>query len=427
MTQEMESPDGAVDELLSQPCLRHNHIDLRNVPNELIDSTFGEFMNYRSFAFLIVALLVGSTAHAQNPILDLRGTTYSQKMVFAVYDLRGPASVEAIETAVVEAIRLYARDASIRNGIPPMPLPDYPNQMRIVEQPGGGPRSDCQGYLFSVSGLDTSMAQYGEVTYHRGCLFPYAGGYRVNYLAIYKQQSGLGAKNPNVLAAMLGRVMAKAVGMGDSSGFVVKILDRMEEGFKNANLDFRLVQLHPQDMAGRTLVKDDLIPPIPVATTAPAQAVPASPATPQAPTQGAESAPATLTPIESIAAPKAQTQGTPAVSNEQLQKMLLIQQMREASMRQIAAMNPDLVEPQTPKAMTAVEARKELTAMGLQYFSQEQFLAAVKRGDMLAVERFVTGGGVDINTGDGDKSAAVIAETAGHQNIAVFLRGKGAR
>ena len=76
--------------------------------------------------------------------------------------------------------------------------------------------------------------------------------------------------------------MAKAVGMGDSSGFVVKILDRMEEGFKNANLDFRLVQLHPQDMAGRTLVKDDLIPPIPVATTAPAQAVPASPATPQA-------------------------------------------------------------------------------------------------------------------------------------------------
>ena len=46
--------------------------------------------------------------------------------------------------------------------------------------------------------------------------------------------------------------------------------------------------------------------------------------------------------------------------------------------------------------MTALEARRQLTSMGLQYFSQEQFSAAIERGDRLAVDRFVIGGGVKI-------------------------------
>ena len=46
--------------------------------------------------------------------------------------------------------------------------------------------------------------------------------------------------------------------------------------------------------------------------------------------------------------------------------------------------------------MTALEARRQLTSMGLQYFSQEQFSAAIARGDRLAVDLFVIGGGVEI-------------------------------
>ena len=48
-------------------------------------------------------------------------------------------------------------------------------------------------------------------------------------------------------------------------------------------------------------------------------------------------------------------------------------------------------------SITALEARKHLTAMGLQYFSQEQFVAAIERGDKLAVELFIAGGCVSIN------------------------------
>lgn len=46
--------------------------------------------------------------------------------------------------------------------------------------------------------------------------------------------------------------------------------------------------------------------------------------------------------------------------------------------------------------MTALEARGHLTAMGLQYFNQDQFSAAIERGDRLAIDLFIIGGGVEI-------------------------------
>ena len=46
--------------------------------------------------------------------------------------------------------------------------------------------------------------------------------------------------------------------------------------------------------------------------------------------------------------------------------------------------------------MTPLEARSQLTLMGLQYFSQDQFSAAIERGDSLAVDLFIIGGGVEI-------------------------------
>jgi hypothetical protein len=46
-------------------------------------------------------------------------------------------------------------------------------------------------------------------------------------------------------------------------------------------------------------------------------------------------------------------------------------------------------------ANPALQARKELTAMGLRYYDEQQFLDAVKRRDRLAVELFVAGEGID--------------------------------
>ncbi len=49
----------------------------------------------------------------------------------------------------------------------------------------------------------------------------------------------------------------------------------------------------------------------------------------------------------------------------------------------------------TVARMTPIEARQQLASMGLHYFSQEQFAAAVKRADRLAVDLFIIGGGIE--------------------------------
>jgi twitching motility two-component system response regulator PilH len=68
----------------------------------------------------------------------------------------------------------------------------------------------------------------------------------------------------------------------------------------------------------------------------------------------------------------------------------------------VVAEAPQATQPFEPAAApgkktspSALEARMQLTAMGLQYYSQEQFMAAIERGDALAIELFMIGGGVN--------------------------------
>ena len=49
--------------------------------------------------------------------------------------------------------------------------------------------------------------------------------------------------------------------------------------------------------------------------------------------------------------------------------------------------------PATPQA--ALQARKELHAMGLRYWDEQQFLEAVRRGDRIAVDLFLAAGGLE--------------------------------
>ena len=70
-------------------------------------------------------------------------------------------------------------------------------------------------------------------------------------------------------------------------------------------------------------------------------------------------------------------------------------EQRPAAVAQRPPAKSSAPAPQTP--ISALEARKHLTDMGLQYFSQEQFIAAIERGDKLAVELFIASGGVSVN------------------------------
>ena len=358
----------------------------------------------------LATVIAGKPVLAQNPIAELGGSTYREKAVYAVYDLQGTTrQADAIEGIVLDAIRTYARNAQVRYGIPPSPYPDYPNQMTIGQRLSGGPKPDCAGELLSIEGLDTSMAKYGEKIYHRVCLFAYTGGLRINYFALYGQQSGAGNANPNVLAAMLGRAIGGAMGLGDSSATINKLLAKMENGLQTAGIGFKLVQLHPKDLAGRTVVDDDIPRPENRAVaTAQVQATTTEPAQP------AQASPAQTTAMMPAPVPPAMAQ---------LQAALL--QQREMARQQMAAQLPPQGQPE--RRLAAAAARKELTAMGLQYFSQEQFLAAIRRGDVLAVDLFITGAGIDLNAGAPGATPLAIAESNGRQDIVALLKTGGAR
>jgi hypothetical protein len=84
----------------------------------------------------------------------------------------------------------------------------------------------------------------------------------------------------------------------------------------------------------------------------------------------------------------------------------------------------DLGKPpvETVSAEKSLQARKDLTAMGLRYFDAKDYLDAVKRDDALAVELFVAGRGVNLASRDADgRSAAEIARANGNAHLAELL------
>jgi len=97
----------------------------------------------------------------------------------------------------------------------------------------------------------------------------------------------------------------------------------------------------------------------------------------------------------------------------------------------IASMGRDLaamaIRP-VPGAVNAIsadrslQARKDLTAMGLRYYDQEQFYDAAKRGDLLATELFIAGKGVDLDARAwSGRTALDMARDNGHTQVADLI------
>ncbi len=76
----------------------------------------------------------------------------------------------------------------------------------------------------------------------------------------------------------------------------------------------------------------------------------------------------------------------------------------------------------TGSSSDALQARKDLTAMGLRYHDTQDFLDAVTRDDALAVELFVAGRGVNLAARDAQgRSALEIARARGNAPMAQLL------
>jgi hypothetical protein len=69
-----------------------------------------------------------------------------------------------------------------------------------------------------------------------------------------------------------------------------------------------------------------------------------------------------------------------------------------------------------------LQARKDLTAMGLTYHDSKQFLDAVKRNDTVAAELFVAGRGVDLSARDfWGRDAVDFARSNGNERLAELI------
>ncbi len=69
----------------------------------------------------------------------------------------------------------------------------------------------------------------------------------------------------------------------------------------------------------------------------------------------------------------------------------------------------------------ALVARTQLTAMGLPYFDQNQFVAAIRRSDQLAVALFVAGRGVNLEAVTDGKTPRAVAQEVGNAAIIQLL------
>lgn len=82
----------------------------------------------------------------------------------------------------------------------------------------------------------------------------------------------------------------------------------------------------------------------------------------------------------------------------------------------------EMAKPKLAAPDRAIQARKDLTAMGLRYHDPSDFLEAAKRDDTLAVELFIDGRGVNLGAKDAQgRTALDIARARGNQPMAQLL------
>ena len=91
-------------------------------------------------------------------------------------------------------------------------------------------------------------------------------------------------------------------------------------------------------------------------------------------------------------------------------------------MASLALRNPVSSTADTLSVQRSLQARKDLTALGLRYYDEGQYLDAVKRNDQLATELFIAGRGVnlDAHTWTG-RSALDIARDNGNSQLAELI------
>lgn len=335
-------------------------------------------------AIVIAAMLLaaGRSAHAQDGLSNILRASTNSKPTFAVFDVRpGTTGLDAISDAVANAFKKHYDGIKATQQMAPYPLPTGAPRMTF-HQTGSAVGTisvpDCPGASAVITSSDRTLAKYGEISILQGCVFPYRDGYRVNVYALFVQKSG--GADVNVLSAMLGRVVTSAIGIGDSSKFIGETVDDIEARLRAITPQVALVELQPA-RTDKALAAD----PAPAGQAMPVAATDAAPGVP------GQGMPPELAAVQARIAGMFRQPGAPsAVAGD-------------------SGTNP------------ALQARKDLSAMGLSYYSQEQFVDAARRGDQMACELFVRAASAKANLPD--KTGVTPLQVAQSAELKRFLLG----
>jgi hypothetical protein len=339
-----------------------------------------------------LVLACGFSGIAKADLTDYLQPTDNYKYTFAVYDIR-PASFPAadLEKILTTAIRTYANKANVSHSIPPQTLTTGAPRMILQKVARGGMETYnpvCIGEILSITAIDTDMARYGEITGSKTCVFQYKDGYRVNYYGQFLKQTG--GVDPDIIGATLGRLFTKAIGLGDSSRFIKSTLDKFEANLKDVGADVKIVELFPA-MDGKVVVAD----PAPKLDQVEQASLSSQNSYPNA---APMVSPPTLEQLQTVIANNPKLADIPAI-----QKMLAQAQQRKLDESQAGLQAEPSINPE-------LQARKDLSGMGLSYFNQQQFVDAIKRGDKMAVKLFLKADAIDVNAlGADGKSPLMLA------------------
>lgn len=312
-------------------------------------------------AAAVAPLLVSVTASAQ--MTDFLQDSESVKQTFAVYDIQADeAAYGKLRDIVSSAVKVYATKNKVNDEFAPAETPkgSVPQmELRKVSSRGlNAHEPKCDNALFSIDGTNDSYGKYGEMSRVMACLYRYENGYRLNYYGLYYRVTTAGSVQG--LGAMLGRAITGAVGLGDSSKFIVTTMDDFHKRIQEAGYPIKLVKLMPK-MEGRSVDAD------PAAHLQSATAVIAA-TKPQ--------------PVAPAAGPSGKSIG------ESLD-------------------------------LSFIGARKELTAMGFKFYDQDAFVAAAKRNDFITFRLFLAAAG--ISPSGPDSQGVTAASVAKGQEMQFFL------
>lgn len=204
------------------------------------------------FAVTILASAMMTSCTSVNPLASMTPTKETIKS-YQIYDIKGAdkLSPTQLSDAIKVALQKDVTGISITNDLPPHPLPEQAGRFQLsnpfegsaigaLAATSGQPLevASCKGSIMMASASNESMASHGENTNFTVCLWPYKGGYHLDFYSAFTKSSG------GFSAEALGDSLARSI-VGDSSQGIPKTIDDVLTSVKGIGATVSLVEKYP--------------------------------------------------------------------------------------------------------------------------------------------------------------------------------------